>query len=164
MNKKDIQLLYDFDRWAASQQHAVIATLSGEQYNRNLGSSFGGGIHGTLVHIYGAQRIWLDRWKGNSPSSLPGIAELPTLSVLTSQWDALRQDQDAFLRSLTEEKLEEPLTFKTLKGEPSTLPLWQQMQHVVNHSTYHRGQVTTLLRQLDVTPVGTDLITYYRTL
>ncbi len=164
MNKKDIQLLYDFDKWATRQQHAVIATLSEEQYTRNLGNSFDGGIHGTLVHIHGAQRIWLSRWKGGSPSSLPGIAESPTLSVLTGQWAALRQEQDAFLRSLTDEKLAEPLTFKSLKGEASTLPLWQQMQHVVNHSTYHRGQITTMLRQLGVTPAGIDLITYYRTL
>ncbi len=41
---------------------------------------------------------------------------------------------------------------------PYAQPLWQMLQHLANHSTYHRGQVTTLLRQLGAKPVGTDLI------
>lgn len=51
---------------------------------------------------------------------------------------------------------------RTTKGEPYSHPLWQMMQHLINHGTYHRGQVTTMLRQLGVKPVATDLIAFYR--
>jgi uncharacterized damage-inducible protein DinB len=45
---------------------------------------------------------------------------------------------------------------------PFAQPLWQCLQHVANHSTYHRGQITTMLRQLGAKPAGTDLIGFYR--
>jgi uncharacterized damage-inducible protein DinB len=163
MTKEHIRLLYEFDKWATNQQHSVISRLTAEQYGRNLGASYGS-IHGTLVHLYGAQTIWLSRWNGVSPTQFPDAEETPNLEILMDRWSALREAQDRFLSGLTDEKLKQHLAFKTFKGDPSSLPLWQQMQHVVNHSSYHRGQITTMFRQLDVAPVGTDLITYYRSL
>ena len=163
MTKEEMRLLYDFDKWATNQQNSVVSTLSTEQYQRNLHSSHGS-IHKTLVHIFAAQKIWLERWKGSNPTALASPEETPNLESLMDRWNALRGEINEFLLPLSEEKLNAPLAFKNLKGEPSSLPLWQQMQHVVNHSTYHRGQITTMLRQLDVTPVATDLIAYYRLL
>jgi uncharacterized damage-inducible protein DinB len=61
----------------------------------------------------------------------------------------------------TEASLAAPLSYRNLKGEPATFPLGQLMLHAVNHSTYHRGQITTLLRQLGAQPVSTDLVLYY---
>src|ERR1041384_2971219 len=138
MTRDEIQLLFDFDKWATNRQFEVISGLSPEQYARQLGSSYGS-IHDTLVHIYSAQKIWLSRWKGTSPTQFPDAAETGTLQMLMDRWNSLRGDQSEFLLPLTDEKLKQALSFKTFKGEPSTLPLWQQMQHVVNHSSYHRG-------------------------
>ena len=87
MTKQEIQLLYDFDKWATNQQYGVIAGLSTEQYARNLGSSYGS-IHATLVHIYGAQKIWLARWKVTNPTSLPAVEETPTLQMLMDRWNS----------------------------------------------------------------------------
>jgi len=47
-------------------------------------------------------------------------------------------------------------------GKQTSGPLWTMLQHVANHSTYHRGQITTMLRQLGARAVGTDLIAFYR--
>jgi DinB family len=41
---------------------------------------------------------------------------------------------------------------------------WRIALHVVNHASYHRGQITTMLRQLGREPIGTDLMAYYRSL
>jgi uncharacterized damage-inducible protein DinB len=50
-----------------------------------------------------------------------------------------------------------------LSGQPGSTVFWQMAQHVVNHATYHRGQVTTMLRQLGVEPAqAMDLIAFYR--
>jgi len=52
--------------------------------------------------------------------------------------------------------------YNTLKFGVYRNPLWQSMQHLVNHGSYHRGQITTLLRQLGAQPILTDLMHYYR--
>ena len=163
MTKSEIVTLFDYDKWATNEQLKVVTGLSDEQYTRNLGTSFGG-IHGTLVHILGAQRVWLSRWKGEAPIALPGADELPTLAKLTERWKALRDELGTFLQTLSDDKLAQRLSYKDLKGNSYSQPLVHQMQHLINHSTYHRGQITTMLRQLGATPVGTDLIGYYRSL
>ncbi|HXG37612.1 MAG TPA: DinB family protein [Bacteroidota bacterium] len=163
MNLHDIRTLFAFDQWATDRILDIVATLSEEQYVKNMNSSHGG-VRGTLVHYYGAEWIWLERWKGTSPTALIKEEDIPTFPRLREKWTALRQELNQFVNTLTEEQLQSPLTYNDLKGNQYTQPLWQQMQHLINHSTYHRGQVVTLLRQLGVKPVATDLIAYYRTL
>lgn len=161
MTLSDIKDLFAFDQWATERMLEIVAALPEEQYARNLNSSHGG-IRGTLVHSYGAERIWLERWRGSNPTTLVTEEEVPTFGQLKEKWTTLRGELNRFLESLTEEHLQSAHTYKDLKGNQYTQPLWQQMQHLVNHSTYHRGQVVTMLRQLGVRPVATDLIAYYR--
>ena len=63
---------------------------------------------------------------------------------------------------LTQEDLDRVIEYQTMKFGAYRNPLWESMQHVVNHGTYHRGQVTTLLRQLGARPMLTDLMHFYR--
>jgi uncharacterized damage-inducible protein DinB len=162
MRKTEIVTLFDYDRWATDEQLKVIAGLREEQYLRDLGTSFGS-IHRTLVHIFGAQKVWLARWHGQSPARLISADEIHTLAALKENWSTLRTELGAFLELLTEDKLATPLAYKDMKGNAYSQPLVEQMQHVANHSTYHRGQITSMLRQVGATPVSTDLIGYYRT-
>ena len=161
MTKNEIQTLFEYDKWATAHQLEAASRLAPEPYHRDFGDSFGG-VHGTLVHIYGAQKIWLERWNGGMPAALPGAKDVPTLAMLRERWAGLRDDLAAFIQALTEETLVQPLAYKDLKGNPYVQPLLGQMQHLINHSTYHRGQVTTLLRLAGGTPVSTDLIRYLR--
>jgi uncharacterized damage-inducible protein DinB len=161
MNLQDIQLLFAYDKWATDRLLGVVGTLHDDQYARNLNSSHGG-IRGTMIHTYGAEWIWLERWKGTSPTALIKEEDLPTFPLLKEKWDALRGEIDGFVRDLSDERLQAQLMYRDLKGNQYTQPLWQQMQHLINHSTYHRGQVVGMLRQVGVKPVNTDLITYFR--
>ncbi len=161
MTLNDIRTLFAFDQWATDRILDIVATVPEDQYVKNMNSSHGG-IRGTLVHYYGAEWIWLERWKGTSPTTLIKEDDIPTFLQLREKWTSLWQELNQFVHSLTEEKLLSSLTYKDLKGNQYTQPLWQQMQHLINHSTYHRGQVVTMLRQVGVKPVNTDLITYYR--
>lgn len=69
----------------------------------------------------------------------------------------------AFFETMDEQGIQKVLPYKTLDGQDASSPLWQMLQHVVNHGSYHRGQVTTLLRQLDAAPPkAMDLIRFYR--
>ena len=69
----------------------------------------------------------------------------------------------SYVHSLTEEQLQQTSTFLNIKGEPVTNVLWHTLQHLVNHGTYHRGQISfSMIRQLGGTPANTDLIGFYR--
>jgi uncharacterized damage-inducible protein DinB len=159
----DVRTLLDYDRWATGLQLDAVAGLSEAEYHKDLGSSYGG-VHGTLVHIYGAQRLWLDRWRGTAPGRLASEGEVAGLAELRDLWTALRAELDRFVASLSEERLHAPFAYTDLQGNAQAEPLVQQVHQVMNHSTYHRGQITTFLRQLRpaAAPPSTDLIRFYR--
>ena len=162
MNLKDIYNLYDFNYWAKSRILGVVEPLSDKEYFKDLGSSHGG-IHGTLVHSMGAEEIWLKRWKGDSPGSLYKAEDFATLDDVVNRWDMVEHEMMGFCHMLkTDDDLTKLITYKDIKGNQYTQQLYLMMQHLVNHSTYHRGQVITMLRQLGAKPVGTDMIAFYR--
>jgi len=159
MTKQDIVTLYEYNRWANGRTLDAVEKLDPAAFLKNLGNSFAS-IHATLVHIAGAEWAWLRRWHGDSPSKLP-TGEFPTVASLRERFQSLDREREAFLAGVSEERLQQPFEYKDLAGNAMRLPLVQSMQHVVNHGTYHRGQVTTMLRQLGATPIGTDMSRFY---
>ncbi len=87
----------------------------------------------------------------------------PTLGVLKNRWMEYQADLNGYLGTLNEAQLNGFLSYNDLKGNPQSEPLFQQMQHMVNHASYHRGQIVTMLRQIGSKPIATDLIMFYRT-
>ena len=160
MTKKEIHLLFEYDTWADSKLQDVIAALTGDQYKKDLHSSFGG-IQGTLVYILSANQVWLYRWIGKEPEPLK-YENFPAMEIVKKQWDTYQCEIGNFLQSLTEAKLNALLQYSNFKGNTYAQPLCQQMQHKVNHSSYHRGQLVMMLRQMGTAVVSTDLITYIR--
>jgi len=156
-----IRKQFEYDRWANARMLGAVAGISPEAFVKDLGSSFGS-IRNTAVHIISAEWAWLERWNGTSPKQMLDPAGFPDVAALRARWAQVEQDQKAFLESLTQQRFESDLSYFNLQGEPVSLPLWQQMLHMVNHSSYHRGQVTAMLRQVGAKPVATDLIAFYR--
>ena len=161
MNVEDFRALYEFNFWANQRTLDACAALTPEQFTRDLGSSFGS-VRDTLVHICGAEWIWLERWHGRAPTALPPASDFPDLESVRRRWAEVERNLLDYVASLTQEDVQRTLQYKTTVGMPQAQPLGQCLQHVANHSTYHRGQITTLLRQLGAKPVGTDLIAFYR--
>jgi uncharacterized damage-inducible protein DinB len=161
MTPEEMRTLYDFNAWANHRALDAAAKLSNEQFTKPLGSSFGS-VRDTLSHICGAEWIWLERFQGRSPASLPDVSECADADSLRTKWAEQEARLLTFVGKLTQEDLKRVMEYKTLKFGVYRNPLWQSMQHVVNHGTYHRGQVTTLLRQLGAQPILTDLMHYYR--
>jgi uncharacterized damage-inducible protein DinB len=160
MNVQDTKDLFTFDAWATNRTLDAVAALTEEQFKKDLGNSFGS-VHGTLIHVFGADKIWLARWKNGVPTATKS-EDIPTLDQLRKSWADIFDETQSYIALVTDEQLQNPHTYKDLRGNVHTQPLYQQLQHKVNHSTYHRGQITTMLRQLGAKPVGTDLITFYR--
>ena len=161
MTPEEVCLLYDYNAWANRRMLDACAPLALEQFTRNLASSFSS-VRDTLAHIYGAEWLWLERFQGRSPASLPDVSQFPNLAGLRDHWMKHETNLLRFVRGLTQEDLDRVMEYKTLKFGVYRNPLWQSMQHLVNHGTYHRGQVTTMLRQLGAQPILTDLMHFYR--
>jgi uncharacterized damage-inducible protein DinB len=161
MTPEDIRRLYDYNAWANHRTLEAAAALSSEQFLKPMGSSFSS-VRDTLAHIYGGEWIWLERFQGRSPSSLPSAGEFADLASLKTKWDELETRLLSYVRGLTQSDLERVFEYKTLNYGVYTNPLWESMQHLVNHGTYHRGQVTTMLRQLGANAIATDLMHFYR--
>jgi uncharacterized damage-inducible protein DinB len=155
-----IRELYAYNHWANQRTLASVEPLSAEEFTRDLGNSFSS-IRDTMAHILGAEWIWLERWLGRSPRELLPAADFPSVEALRQRRHAVEQDLNRFLETLTPEGLQKSLAYINRAGEPFAYPLWQQMVHVVNHSSYHRGQIVTLLRQIGRTPENTDFLVYY---
>jgi uncharacterized damage-inducible protein DinB len=162
MNLQDIRDLYEFNFWAKGRLLESAGTLTPEQYAANLNSSHGG-IQGTLVHLVGAEEIWVRRWKGDSPTTFMSPADFPTLQSISDRWDMVEHEIMGFCHMLkSDADVGRQVSYKDLKGNAYTMALSLLMQHLVNHSSYHRGQIVTMLRQAGIKPVPTDLVAFYR--
>ena len=161
MTPEEIRLLFDYNAWANHRSLEAAAALTNEQFTKPLGSSFPS-VRDTLAHICGAEWIWHERFQGNSPSSLPDLSAFNTAAELRVNWLEQESKLMGFVSRVTQADLERLMEYKTLNFGVYRNPLWQSMQHLVNHGTYHRGQVTTLLRQLGAKPILTDLMHFYR--
>lgn len=151
--------LYAFNRWANVKTLESVEPLAAEEYERPIGGSFGS-IRGTLVHLYGADWVWLERFQGRSPRAMPEDDALATLAGLAAMWREVQDARETFLATVTPERLAGPLSYAGFDGKKFTRVLGAALFHVANHGTYHRGQVATLLRQLGRTPVSTDFTRY----
>ncbi len=159
MTEDDIQLLYEYDRWANNRVLQAVSALKAEQFTHDLGGSFRS-VRDTLVHIIGGEWIWLAYWE-EPPCSSALWADLrkrrdalfnpdafPNVAAVRSKWVEIEKKQ-VELNRVTNESLDKMLPFRTTQ-----IRLAHLMQHLANHSTYHRGQVALMMRQLDAEPLA----------
>jgi uncharacterized damage-inducible protein DinB len=162
MKLQDLRTMLDYHYWARDRLLDALEPLTPDQLNRDLGSSFKS-IRETIVHTYAAEWAWHSRWQGNSPTALLPSDQFPDVAALRRAWSQHEAEMREFLDRMGEDGVSRVFEYKLLNGQAGASPLWQMLQHVVNHASYHRGQVTTMLRQLGATPAKPmDMIAYYR--
>jgi uncharacterized damage-inducible protein DinB len=162
-SRDDIELLFDYHYWARDRLLAAVDALSPEQFVRDLGSSFRS-VRDTLAHTYAAEWAWHSRWIGTSPTALLPAEMFPDLAAIRTAWTDHEGKMRRYLAGLDEAGIDRVIEYRLLSGQPGASPFWQMAQHVVNHASYHRGQVVTMLRQLGASPPKSlDMIAYYRT-
>ena len=160
MTLSEIKLLHAYNSWADNLFFDALAQLPKEQYMQDMRSSHGG-IHTTLIYLVGAEKVWLERFNG---AAQPFLSQNPPVSLaeLHAVWEKVGYDTAKWLGTMTDKNLSDTFTMKTSKGESFTHTFVQAFQHLVNHSTYHRGQIVVMLRQLGVKPPTTDMIRFLR--
>lgn len=161
MKPVEMATLFKYNAWADRRVLGAASALTREQFTKPMGSSFSS-VRDTLTHIYGVEWLWLERFQGRSPSAIPDDPEFADVAKLKVSWSAFETRLLNFVRGLTQEDLDRVMEYKTMNFGVYSNPLWQSMQHLVNHGTYHRGQITTMMRQLGAQPILTDLMHFYR--
>lgn len=162
MDEADLTRLIDFHYWARDRVLDAVAQLTSEHYTRDMGNSFAS-VRDTLVHLYSAEWAWLQRWRGTSPTAMLDPVAFPDVPTLRTAWLEHEGRLRAFVAALGPDAVRRPFVYKAFDGRPHTSPFGEMLQHVVNHGTYHRGQVTTMLRQLGAPPAkSVELIVFHR--
>jgi uncharacterized damage-inducible protein DinB len=156
MTIDEVRDLFAYDQWANGALIAAIRTISDEEFTRDLGNSFPS-IRDTLSHIVAGAWVWLRRWHGESPRALPTWERLDQIE---SHLAAVEAERLALLDTLSDDDLHRPLTYTNVKGEQWTYALGDMFRHIVNHSTYHRGQLVTMLRQVGARAPSTDFLVF----
>jgi uncharacterized damage-inducible protein DinB len=149
-------------KWADDIVLAAASQISGDRMGADLGSSFKS-ILDTLTHIYLAELVWLRRVQGNGNARLADLAAPPDMNALRQAWPEVHRAWLEWVGSFSPDELNNLCAHRNSAGVESSLPYWQIALHVVNHGSYHRGQVATMLRQSGCVPQGTDLALFYRT-
>jgi uncharacterized damage-inducible protein DinB len=164
MTIAEVRHLFTYTEWANARVLSAAERLPPEELLRDVHISHKS-ILGTLLHMAGADWIWLERWQGNSPVGHDVWAgwtpdDARSLEQVSEKWQPVLRRRDAYLETVSDADLSRELGYTRFTGEAYSLPLIQQMQHVVNHSTLHRGQIVGMIRQLGIVPPTTDLLFY----
>ena len=160
MSTAMIRDLYEYHRWANRTLFDFAAALGDAICGRELGTHFSHPkVTRMFAHVYGADWIWLSRWKGTSPTEQPG-AELTTMAAVRGRWDPLEAEQKAFVDALTDRDLIRMVEYRNTTGKAFSAPLGPLLQHVANHATHHRSEIATMLTMLSGSPPDTGINTW----
>lgn len=147
MTLDDLRTVVDYHYWARNRMFEALAHLTADQFTQHVSNSFPS-IRDTVVHLYTADWGWHLLWQGRPLTEPPAADSFPDLASVQSAW----QDQERHVRAFVESL-----------GEADVGEFWWRLLHLVNHASYHRGQVTTMLRQLGVeAPKSQDMIIFQR--
>lgn len=164
MNRDDLRSLVDYHYWATYRLLDAVGPLDADQFTRDLKNSFPS-VRDTLSHLHSAEWIWLSRLRGRSPTAFLPHERFAQPADARGAWRDTEADMRDYVDSVDEVALAALLEYRLMNGQPGATPVGRILQHVVNHGTYHRGQVTTMLRQLGAAPgKSQDLIAFYREL
>jgi uncharacterized damage-inducible protein DinB len=150
-----------FNEWANGRITEAMLAMPSENHLKAVVSSFPT-LQETIVHTWGAEDIWLQRlelaerpdWK---PASFKG--DLPEACAA---WKKASASLTEFIRrQYTDKALEHVVEYRKMDGQVYKSAVYAVLMHVFNHSTYHRGQLVTMMRNLGATKIpGTDFIAY----
>lgn len=151
------RLMAKYNHWMNCRIFAVCAGIPDADRRRDLGAFFKS-IHATLDHIYYGDVAWMNRFSGQAPGVDIGQQLNPTFDGLKAAREAMDEAIIEWAEQLDETWLKEEFRYTSnVDGKTRVLPAWVLVTHLFNHQTHHRGQVTTLIKQLGYEPGVTDI-------
>jgi uncharacterized damage-inducible protein DinB len=145
--------LIQYNTWANRLINATIEPLSNDLFERSVGGSFGS-LKATIIHLLESDYLWLERWKGIPLADIPAW-DTSTAAVIQKTWNQIQDDMLSVGEKLSATP-NQNIHFITRRGIPYNLPFEEIATHLSHHGSYHRGQLTHIIRELGHTPVATD--------
>jgi uncharacterized damage-inducible protein DinB len=161
MTIQEIRKLFAYNAWATNRMFEALARIPARDYKRDLKASYGS-LHGTATHMVGAEKIWLSRLVKKPEAALMTEQDAPSLQSLKTTWEDVAARTARFVSRLDDKALGGSLEYVPTEGKKFTNEVQQILQHLVNHSSYHRGQIASMMRQIGAEPAHTDLIAFFR--
>jgi len=155
--RDELSDLFDYNAWANERMISSIEDLDAEEYGRVLGGGWPS-VAETVAHLASATDAWRERFRGNSPARLLTAADLPEREPAVALLRSADAAVAAFAGESTPEDRAKILTYTNLQGRTKKVPYWAVLRHVVNHASYHRGQIASMVRMLGHEPKATDLV------
>ncbi len=157
MIRDDLSSLFAYNRWADARMIEALRRLSPEDYAREPLPGWAS-IRSTIVHMADATTIWARRLDGQPVTTRRGEDDVPTLDAVVQLLDEGNRAFERLVAGLTPEQLASIWNYQNFQGQSCRVPLWAVYRHVVNHATYHRGQVSAKLKRLGVDPPSIDFV------
>ena len=156
MNMADVVTLFDYNYWATARVLAAAANLSQEQFvatpNGHTTS-----LRATLLHILSVERVWRTRWETGESSATLQPQNFPTLAALGARWKQEDQSMRAYLATLDDTILNDPVQFRRVSGELSaSFTRWHLLMQLVTHGAAHRSEAAALLTAYGHSPGDLD--------
>lgn len=163
MNKEYFIELFDFNVWANTIVCNWLEQITDRQWNEEINSSFNS-VQKTVLHCMSAENAWLQRLRKNAHVVWLQNEFEGTRQQHIDLWKEISAELHQFVKAFAEQDLNKYLDFRRINGDAYSMPYYQVLAHLVNHNTYHRGQLVTMLRQVGFKNVeSTDLLGFYRT-
>jgi len=151
-----------YNSWANQRIIEIILQLPEEKQQQTIPSSFPS-LQATLLHMWDAESAWWQRLKLQERLIMPSENFNGILKDITTGITQLDQQWMDWVSNASESAIEHVVQYYNSKKEHFKQPVWQIMMHVINHGTYHRGQLVTMLRQLEVQKIpATDFVVFCR--
>jgi uncharacterized damage-inducible protein DinB len=159
MMLKMFQTLYRYNWWATTRLLTALKEFSSEELRLDLGGSYPT-ILSALLHTLWVEQMFLQRWRRQSTQGLASPPILDTIEAIHAAWRQLEYDRALYFETLAEIDLQTPLEYQDSRGRHMSIVLWEALFHCANHSTFHRGQIVSKLRQSGQIPPGTDFVVF----
>ena len=151
-----------YNLWANNRLIEVINNLTDEQVDREIMSSFSS-IRKTVLHLWDVENIWWQRMKLVEVQTWQSDNYTGSLMELNNNLLAQSKQWKEWIDIATEAALEHEFIYRNSKKDQFKQPVYEMLLHLFNHQSYHRGQLVTMLRQVDEKNIpNTDLISFLR--
>ena len=163
MNKDYLQQIANYNHWADSKIIRWLQLINDQQWQQVITSSFSS-VRETSIHIVSAEKYWVDHWTHTADPKFLSLEFKGTKNELIEIWKKSSSDFSTCVERYSPTDYSQAVSFKYPKsGGTGQMPFWQTVVHAINHSTYHRGQLVTLLRQAGFVNMSSlDMATYFQ--
>ena len=155
----DLAALFAYNRWADARVLEACRSVPADRYASDAAPGWAS-LRSTIAHMAGAADAWSRRFAGEAVAGPLNEAELPTLDDAARLLDSAQGRFEQLVAGLAPDRQAAPFTYRNFRGQVATVPLWAALRHVVNHASYHRGQVASKLKRLGVEPPVTDFVAW----